>query len=101
MGLVVDQVTVKRELADDGVDLPQRELGAAFQPAADEAIGVLADADLQGGGTAVAGERRAVLAGQTEDALNAANRDHALLAVHELAERADVAGGLLPARPQL
>lgn len=68
-----DEVTIETELDDDGIHLSQGELGSAFEPAADKAIGVLGDADLQGSGAAVVGERGSVAAGPTEDALNAAD----------------------------
>ena len=70
----------------------------AFEPAADEAIGVGGDADFQSGGAAIVGERGAVLAGQAEQALNAADGDHALLAVHLLGQTAPMCGPTLPQR---
>ena len=66
---------------------------APFQPAPNEVVRIGGYAALEGGGAAVVGQHGPVLLGQREDALNASDRDHTIVAVHALAERADMRSG--------
>ena len=77
LGFFVDEVAVESELADDGVHLAKRELRPCVPASGGRSGRVGRDAALQGGGAAVVGQRGAVLAGQRQHALNAADRDHA------------------------
>lgn len=87
LGFVVDQVAIESELADDGVHLAECEWGPAFEPAADEAVRVGGQADFEGGSTGIVGECGAVLAGQSEQSLDAADGDDPLLAIHLFGQR--------------
>lgn len=62
LGFVVDEFAVQSQLPDDGIHLAKRELWAALEPAADEAIGVGRETGFQSSGAGIVGERRAVLA---------------------------------------
>ena len=80
-------VAVVGELADERIDLAEREGrgGVALEVAADEAVG--GGAELEGGGAGVVDDGGAVLLGQGEDAEDAADAGLAVAAVDRVAQR--------------
>jgi len=66
-------------------------LGVPLEIAANEAVFV--HAQFEGGGAGIVDGRGAVLLGQGQSALDAANGGLSLLAMHGMTERADMASG--------
>ena len=89
----VNEVAIERELADDRVDLTERQRHgrSAFHVLADEAIRGHADLDRRCGG--VLHDGHAVLLGEREDAEDPAHAGSALVLLDVRADRADMAAG--------
>src|SRR5438876_9001363 len=81
------------ELADEGIDLAQRERGrcVTLEVAADEAV--VGDPELQGGSAGGGDDGSAVLLDQAEHAEDATHAEGAVSAVDRLAEGADGGAG--------
>src|SRR5215472_1680384 len=96
-----DEFAVERELADEGIDLPQAQgqLEIPFQVAADEAVG--RDAAFQGQSAGIICRSRAVLLGQRKQTQDAPDGGLTLRAVQGLAKRPDVWSGDFGAAEQL
>src|SRR5688572_16511342 len=96
-----DDIAVERELADEGIDLPQaqRQLAISFQVTTDEAVGI--DAAFQGQGAGIIYRSRAVLLGQREQTENAAYGCLSLRAMQGLAQGSEVRPGDFGAAQQL
>lgn len=93
--MLVDEVAIEGELANERVHLPQRHghWGAPLEIAAEEAVG--GHAELQGGVRGVIHDGGAVLLRERQDALDAADTGRAVVPVDVRAEGADLrAGGL-------
>jgi len=84
---VSDEIAVLRQLADQRIDLRERQLGlrATVHVAPDEAVG--GHAQLHGRPAGVIDGDEAVLAGQREDAEDAADAPLAVVPMDLLAQR--------------
>ncbi len=93
-GSFFDEVTVKTELANQRVDLPEteRRVGCALQIAAHEAI--VESLHLQSCGAGVFDAGNAVLLNERKQALNAANGGFSLQLKQGFRELTDVRSGL-------
>ena len=96
--LLIDEVAIERELANERVDLLERERrgGPPFEIAAEKAIGRDLELERRFGG--VVGRRRPVLLGEREDAEDAAHAGGALVVVDVGADRVEMRAGV--ARPR-
>ncbi len=100
VGLAIDEIAVVGELADERIDLAERERrgGAALEVAADEAV--RRDAELERGGARVVDGGDAVLLGEREHAEDAAHTDGRRPAAWIVAQSAPIAGRRASARAQ-
>ena len=87
------------EFANEGIDLPQTELGSAFQIAAHEAV--FADSHLQGCGASIVGSCGTVLSAQRENALNAAHAELSLVLINMVTESSDLRSRMFSSQQQL
>jgi hypothetical protein len=98
---LLNEVAVLEQIADQGIDLLQAQgsgwtvLEVMFEEA------VLVDTHLQSQGTGLVHGRWAELFGQSEHALDTANRDRALALMKSTTEGANVGAGLLGSPQQL
>src|SRR5437016_10082963 len=95
----VNEIAVVRQLTDEGIDLTQGELWAAFQKAADKAVFV--DPQLQGCSAGILNGSNAEFLGEGEHSKDAADADFALLAMEGVAERTDLGSRARGSRQQL
>jgi len=87
----MDEIAIVNEFANEGIDLPQRELWTALEIATDQAIFV--HSPLEGSGAGILDRSRAELFGQREHAQDAADTRFAELVINKVAECADVSAG--------
>ena len=87
------------EFANEGIDLPQTELGSALQIAAHETV--FAHSHLQGCGTGIFRSCRTVLSDQGENALNAAHAELPLVLIKVVTEGSDLSARAFGPQQQL
>ena len=87
------------EFANEGIDLPQTELGSTLQIAAHETV--FAHSHLQGCGTGIFRSCRTVLFDQGEKALHAAHAQLPLVLINVMAEGSDLSARVFGPHQQL
>jgi hypothetical protein len=96
---LVDEIAIVHEFANEGIDLPQAELGRALEITTHELI--LAYSHFQGYRAGIFGSRSAVLFGQREHSLNAPYTELPLLVINMVAEGTDLSARVLGSPEQL
>ena len=87
----MDEIAIVNEFANEGIDLPQRELWTALEIATDKAIFV--HSHLEGSAAGILDRSGAELLGEGEHAQDAANARFSELAINKVAECTDMHAG--------
>src|SRR3974390_3111889 len=90
---LLDEIPVVHQFANEGIDLPQGELGTTFEIATDKAV--LVHSQFEGRRASVLDRGSAELLRQGEDAQDAADARFSELAIDQVAEGADVRAGAI------